>query len=55
MPRLLHPIPHSYEPTAIRNNRCAHAKPTLFWEVLAPNGGADPCGALGDAIEATAR
>ena len=35
---------------AVRNNGGGHANHTLFWEIMGPNGGADPSGALGDAI-----
>jgi len=38
---------------AARNNGGGHANHTLFWEVMGPNGGGDPSGALGDAIGAT--
>jgi Fe-Mn family superoxide dismutase len=35
---------------AVRNNGGGHANHTLFWEIMGPNGGGDPSGALGDAI-----
>jgi Fe-Mn family superoxide dismutase len=35
---------------AVRNNGGGHANHTLFWEIMGPNGGGDPAGALGDAI-----
>jgi Fe-Mn family superoxide dismutase len=36
--------------TAVRNNGGGHANHTLFWEIMSPNGGAEPSGALADAI-----
>jgi Fe-Mn family superoxide dismutase len=36
---------------AIRNNAGGHANHSLFWTVLAPNGGGAPDGELGNAIE----
>ncbi len=36
--------------TAVRNNGGGHANHTLFWEIMGPNGGGEPSGALGDAI-----
>lgn len=36
--------------TAVRNNGGGHANHTLFWEVIGPNGGGQPTGALADAI-----
>ena len=37
---------------AVRNNGGGHANHTLFWEIMGPDGGGDPSGALGDAITA---
>ena len=39
--------------TAVRNNAGGHANHTLFWEIMAPNGGGEPSGALADAINST--
>ena len=39
--------------TPVRNNGGGHANHTLFWEIMSPDGGAAPGGALGDAIDAT--
>ena len=37
---------------AVRNNGGGHANHTLFWEIMGPNGGGEPDGALADAINA---
>jgi superoxide dismutase, Fe-Mn family len=39
--------------TAVRNNGGGHANHTLFWEIMGPDGGGEPSGALGDAISST--
>ena len=39
--------------TAVRNNAGGHANHTLFWEVMSPNGGGEPSGALAQAINDT--
>jgi len=36
--------------TAVRNNAGGHANHSLFWQILSPNGGGQPSGALADAI-----
>jgi Fe-Mn family superoxide dismutase len=39
--------------TAVRNNAGGHANHTFFWEVMSPDGGGEPSGALADAIADT--
>jgi superoxide dismutase, Fe-Mn family len=36
--------------TAVRNNAGGHANHTLFWEIMSPDGGGRPGGALAEAI-----
>ncbi len=36
---------------AIRNNAGGHANHSLFWEIMGPDGGGEPSGALANAIE----
>jgi Fe-Mn family superoxide dismutase len=47
----LNSIPESIRP-AVRNNGGGHANHSLFWEIMGPNGGGQPTGALADAITA---
>ena len=37
-------------PGAVRNNGGGYANHNLFWEIMSPNGGGEPSGALGEAI-----
>ena len=37
--------------TPVRNNAGGHANHTLFWEIMGPNGGGEPSGALAEAID----
>ncbi|MBM3794238.1 MAG: superoxide dismutase [Acidobacteria bacterium] len=39
--------------TAVRNNGGGHANHAMFWEIMAPNAGGAPSGALGEAIAST--
>jgi Fe-Mn family superoxide dismutase len=36
--------------TAVRNNGGGHMNHTMFWEIMGPNAGGEPTGALADAI-----
>jgi len=36
--------------TAVRNNGGGHANHTMFWEIMGPNAGGNPTGAVADAI-----
>jgi Fe-Mn family superoxide dismutase len=37
--------------TPVRNNAGGHANHTLFWEIMGPDGGGSPSGALAEAID----
>src|SRR5467141_3072126 len=39
--------------TPVRNNAGGHANHSLFWEIMSPEGGGEPSGSLGAAIEST--
>jgi Fe-Mn family superoxide dismutase len=38
---------------AVRNNAGGHYNHSLFWEIMSPDGGGDPGGSLGSAIDST--
>merc|ERR1712093_223884 len=44
-------VPESIR-TAVRNNGGGHANHSLFWSILSPDGGGNPTGELGEAINA---
>ncbi|MCL6515698.1 superoxide dismutase [Alicyclobacillus sp.] len=50
--RGINSVPESIR-TAVRNNGGGHANHSLFWEIMSPNGGGQPTGALADAINST--
>ncbi len=45
----LNAVPESIR-TAVRNNGGGYANHNLFWQIMGPDGGGEPSGALGDAI-----
>ncbi len=47
--RELNSIPEDIR-TAVRNNGGGHVNHTMFWQIMAPNAGGEPTGAIGDAI-----
>ena len=48
----LNGIPESIR-TAVRNNGGGHVNHTFFWQIMAPNAGGEPTGALADAIKSS--
>jgi Fe-Mn family superoxide dismutase len=49
---LLEIVPEDKQ-TVVRNNGGGHANHSLFWEIMSPDGGGEPSGDLGAAIEDT--
>ncbi|HEY6406104.1 MAG TPA: superoxide dismutase [Ktedonobacteraceae bacterium] len=49
MVRRLHEVPEEIR-TAVRNNGGGHVNHTMFWQIMKPNGGGEPTGALASAI-----
>lgn len=47
--RDLNSVPEAVR-TAVRNNGGGHVNHTMFWEIMGPNGGGEPTGAIADAI-----
>ncbi|MBD2020943.1 superoxide dismutase, partial [Leptolyngbya sp. FACHB-36] len=39
--------------TAVRNNAGGHVNHTMFWQIMAPNAGGEPTGAIAEAISDT--
>jgi Fe-Mn family superoxide dismutase len=50
--REINQVPESIRQSVI-NNGGGHANHTMFWETMSPNGGAEPTGALAQAIKST--
>jgi Fe-Mn family superoxide dismutase len=48
--RNINQVPESIR-TAVRNNGGGHANHSMFWEIMGPNGGGAPSGALAQAID----
>jgi Fe-Mn family superoxide dismutase len=47
--RNLNDVPEDIR-TAVRNNGGGHVNHTMFWQIMSPNGGGQPTGAIADAI-----
>src|ERR687885_1707451 len=50
--RNLNSVPEDIR-TTVRNNAGGHVNHTMFWEIMAPNGGGEPKGAIAKAIRET--
>ena len=50
--RRINEVPESIR-TAVRNNGGGHLNHSMFWQIMKPNGGGEPTGALASAISST--
>ena len=50
--RRINEVPENVR-TAVRNNGGGHVNHSMFWQIMKPNGGGEPTGALAEAIAAT--
>ena len=50
--RRINEVPESIR-TIVRNNGGGHINHTMFWQIMKPNGGGEPTGALASAIQST--
>ena len=50
--RHINDVPDSAR-TAVRNNGGGHSNHSMFWQIMKPNGGGQPSGALASAIDST--
>jgi Fe-Mn family superoxide dismutase len=48
--RRINEVPESTR-TAVRNNAGGHVNHSMFWQIMKPNGGGEPTGELGSAIQ----
>ena len=50
--RRINEVPENIR-TAVRNNGGGHSNHSMFWQIMKPNGGGTPTGALANAIQST--
>jgi superoxide dismutase, Fe-Mn family len=50
--RAINSVPEDIR-TAVRNNGGGHANHSMFWQIMAPNAGGAPTGAIADALKAS--
>jgi len=50
--RRINEVPENIR-TAVRNNGGGHSNHSMFWQIMKPNGGGEPTGALAGAIQST--